>query len=123
MDEHYNCIALTVDDTSRRYWPATEGYYWPQDIRNDESADAFIEFYGLYGYHVCEDSGLETGFEKIAIYIHDGDITHAARQLSSGHWMSKLGRSFEDIEHYTLEGIESPSYGRATVFLRRPRQS
>jgi hypothetical protein len=33
----------------------------------------------------CEGSGLEVGFEKVALYaLPDGEPTHAARQLLSG---------------------------------------
>jgi hypothetical protein len=54
---------------------------------------AFIQAYKSLGYELCDNSELEAGFEKIAIYAtSDGEPTHAARQLSVGLWTSKLGR-------------------------------
>jgi hypothetical protein len=37
--------------------------------------------------------------------------THAALQLESGDWTSKLG-DFEDISHSTIEAVSGPVYGR-----------
>ena len=49
---------------------------------------------------IGEDGPLQDGYEKIAIYALDGEPTHAARQLDTGRWTSKLGKH-EDIEHDT----------------------
>jgi Asp-tRNA(Asn)/Glu-tRNA(Gln) amidotransferase B subunit len=58
--------------------------------------------------------------EKIALFVGlDKEVTHAARQLPSGAWTSKLG-DWEDIEHKTLSGLESACYGRVARILRRP---
>lgn len=66
------------------------------------------------------ESGYEKKFEKIAIYVNAyNKSTHAARQLSSGRWTSKLGR-LEDIEHATVEGLYRSDYGAVAVFMRRP---
>jgi hypothetical protein len=66
----------------------------------------------------CEGSGLEVGFEKIALYaLPDGEPTHAARQLLSGKWTSKLGR-WQDIEH-ELEGLVCDRYGTVKQVLKR----
>ena len=47
----------------------------------------------------CDGQDLETDFDKIAVFANDQGIpTHAARQLPSGRWSSKLGE-LEDIEH------------------------
>ncbi|HEV3083903.1 MAG TPA: hypothetical protein VGY66_29240 [Gemmataceae bacterium] len=70
----------------------------------------------------CAGPELESGFEKIAVYaLASGAPTHAARQLPSGAWLSKLG-DLQDIEHQTLEALEGRDYGKAVRFLRRPRQ-
>jgi hypothetical protein len=119
-DENYTCIAWSVYADSVNIWPYDHpDYFWPGNILNDESVQAFVEFYGIYGYEVCPTSDLEEGFEKIAIYTEDGEVTHAARQVPSGRWTSKLG-VLEDIEHDTLEGLERRGYGQATVFMKRP---
>ena len=54
----------------------------------------------------------------------EGVPSHAARQLPSGHWTSKLGKA-EDIRHSTLEAVESDpnlglGYGKVAVILKRP---
>ena len=74
------------------------------------------------GYEVCENERLETGFEKIAIYAEiDGELKHAARQLESGRWTSKLG-GWEDIEHSTLAALEGKEYGRVMRLMKRLRR-
>jgi len=44
--------------------------------------------------------------------------THAARQLSSGQWTSKLGRS-EGIEHDTPDDVAGGFYGEVVQFMKR----
>jgi hypothetical protein len=46
---------------------------------------------------------------------------HAARQLPTGHWTSKLGES-EDIEH-RLHDLEGLIYGQVVLVLARTRPS
>jgi hypothetical protein len=46
-------------------------------------------------------------------------VKHAARQLPTGRWTSKLGKAV-DIEHDTPEGVTGPVYGAVVKFLRRP---
>jgi hypothetical protein len=70
-------------------------------------------------YVPCDHGELEAGFEKIAIYVGaDSEVKHAARQLPSGLWTSKLG-DFEDIEH-PLFVLEGGAYGWVKRFLKRP---
>ena len=81
--------------------------------------DSFIRAYALQGYSVCASADYEEGFEKIAIYADSqGKPTHAARQLSTGHWTSKLG-GLEDIEHFTLEGLNGAEYGAVALVMKR----
>ena len=114
--EQYNCIAWAAgaDDV---WWDPAEDYAWPDGVpRNYATASLVSVFEGL-GYGVCDSADLEAGFEKVAVY---GDATtyhHAARQLSSGKWTSKLGPD-EDIEHRSPESL-SEYYG-AAIILRRP---
>jgi hypothetical protein len=88
--------------------------------------DAFVQAYQTLGFKVCFSNALERGVEKIAIYGQDrnGIIlpTHAALQLESGAWTSKLG-DCEDIEHAAIDNVSGPGYGRAMVYLQRPRSS
>jgi hypothetical protein len=57
--------------------------------------------------------------EKVALFADPAGIpTHAARQLASGQWTSKLGQA-EDIEH-ELRALEGEIYGVVALILKRP---
>lgn len=115
----YNCIAWAAGSTEEWWWPDAKGQdYWPPNILREESLTAFIIAYQTLGYEVCENALLETGFEKIAIYVLDGKPQHAARQLPDGKWSSKLGQ-YEDIEHNSLEGLEGSIYGKVSCVMKR----
>ncbi len=95
-DVRYNCIAWSVGDTARWWQP---GYYWPVETgREDCWIGNLIEAFRELGYREGADESLEPGFEKVAVYASGIFYTHAARQLASGKWTSKLGKA-EDIEH------------------------
>jgi hypothetical protein len=98
--------------------------YWPGANR-EETFAAFLEVYRALGYTtVYLDGTLVAGIEKVALYgkgpLGSEDPTHAALQLESGRWTSKLG-PFEDIEHATPADVEGPTYGRVVYYLGRPR--
>lgn len=86
--------------------------------------EAFVALYRSLGYVLCENSDVEDGCEKIVIYVGaTGRPTHAARQLSSGQWTSKLGRS-ADVEHDSPEevgalGESQYHYGSVAAILKR----
>jgi hypothetical protein len=115
-DLNYNCIAWAAGETHRPWWQGR--FYWPAGVPCDETIDAFLQAYQTLGYIPCADGTLEAGFEKIALYALSGVPKHAARQLPSGRWSSKLG-SAEDIEH-DLDGLVGVLYGAAVQFLKRP---
>ena len=102
-------------------WPdALHLYYWPPEIPRTETLEAFIKAFEIFGYRVCNCIAYEEGFEKVAIYIDThGKPTHAARQLSSGNWTSKLGQ-LEDIEHAALDNIAGQWYGFVGVIMKLP---
>lgn len=115
----YNCIAWAAGDDGRWWEPDPGGvHYWPPGLARDYSLAAYIEAFIVNGYSVCSGGELELGFEKVAIYARAGEATHAARQLPSGSWTSKLGL-LEDIEH-AIDGLVGDRYGRVVQFLRRP---
>lgn len=116
----YNCIAWAASDNTRRWWPDPRYIdYWPEDLERDETIEAFIICFQKLGYTICHTDALEDGYEKVAIYTSDeGEPTHAARQLSTGRWTSKLG-DYNDIEH-SLHGLDGEEYGTIQVFLKRP---
>ena len=118
----YNCVAWVADVTDDWWWPE-EGSFWPIEPRQ-LSLSSFVAALGTLGYELCEGRDLETGFEKVVIYVgSDGVPTHLARHLPSGEWSSKCGK-LEDITH-PLEGLEGPppAYGTVAMVLRRPLAS
>jgi hypothetical protein len=117
----YNCIAWAAEDNQAWWWPDQQlCYYWPTEIPRKEALEFFIMAYKTLGYSVCEDPAYENNFEKIAIFANSaGKPTHAARQLHSGKWTSKLGSS-EDIEH-ALDGVSGSEYGSVAVIMKRPK--
>jgi hypothetical protein len=118
-DRRYNCIAFAVDVTNRR-WDPLSGY-WPDGVSRDLTLDAFEAAFATEGYERCNDPRVEPAFDKIAIYADAADEPlHAAKQLPSGEWMSKLG-DLIDIEHVNQECLEGRGYGQAKLFMRRPR--
>lgn len=123
IDHKYNCIAFAAGDSSKWWW--TKIYYWTDGVPVIEDLNSFIACFESLGYKECElNSNLESGYEKVAIYVApDGKPTHAAKQFADGKglWKSKLG-PYKDIEH-TLEGISGwfsyGSYGHIAIVLKR----
>jgi hypothetical protein len=118
----YNCIAWAAGDTEAWWWPdASRMYYWPPDIEPQDTLEGFERAFETLGYRRCSDLQLEPGYEKIVIYVGStGKPTHAARQLGTGKWTSKLGR-MQDIQHDTPEGVCGEAYGEIALVMRRPR--
>lgn len=123
----YNCIAHAAEASDVWWWPTEgPGIYWPAGAEMVETVESFVQAYATIGYEVCTSGNrdLESGFQKIAVYVdEDGVPSHAARQLSSGEWTSKLGRS-EDIKHRTLEAVGdekdgSIGYGCVAIIMKR----
>jgi hypothetical protein len=122
----YNCIAWAADDMSRPWWPDKNGIgYWPIGVPREATLEAFVAAYETIGYVPCDNGDLEETVEKIAIYADaDGCPTHAARQLKTGKWTSKLGSSATiDIEHDSPHDIAGNVYGQVVTFLKRARAS
>jgi hypothetical protein len=81
-----------------------------------------VHAYETKGYELCDTPHREIGFQKFAIYADEQDVpTHAARQLKSEEWTSKIG-DHQDIDHKALECIEGDgemSYGHVVRYMRR----
>ena len=95
---------------------------WPEGISNEETVEAFVAFFQLFGYALCDGSEFEDGFLKIVIFVnHWDEPTHACRQVpSTRKWTSKMGIEGVDIEHDDLSSIEGPAfYGTAKVYMRK----
>jgi hypothetical protein len=119
----YNCIAWAAGDSRRWWWPEddpdNDAIYWPVGVAHEESLNAFVAAFALLGYLPCDNETPELGVEKVAFFADAGSIpTHAARQLPSGRWTSKLG-FLEDIEH-DLHDVAGEAYGTVAVVLKRP---
>jgi hypothetical protein len=118
----YNCIAWAAGD-DQQWWepiPHLKGVYWPPDAPMSLLLESYIRAFECQGYELCVGDALEAGCEKVAIYASaEGLPTHAARQLSSGRWTSKLGKA-EDIEHDSPKALEGSLYGSVARLLKRP---
>ncbi|MFH1111160.1 MAG: hypothetical protein V1790_18480 [Planctomycetota bacterium] len=116
-DVRYNCIAWAAGDQGK-WWEPHPQYFWPEGSPVEYSVAAYASAYSFLGYEECDSHAVEQGYEKIAVFANkEGVPTHAARQLATGYWTSKLGK-FVDIEH-ALEDLEGATYGRVTLVLRR----
>jgi hypothetical protein len=121
--QEYNCFSWAAEDTDR-WWQPIPGdqFYWPDGVPQKETLEAYIQAYRTLGYEPCNDEKLESGYQKIAIYVASNRIpTHAARQLANGKWTSKLGW-LEDIEH-ELDGLIGDRYGVVGQILKRSTSS
>jgi hypothetical protein len=126
-DGNYNCTAWAIEDSVRWWEPyglilpsPSPPYHWPAGLPQNQSAETFVRFFELNGYERVNDSSVEPGYAKIAIYIQDGQFRHVARQLSATEWTSKIGEQ-EDITH-ELRALESDGpfgYGIASIFMRK----
>jgi hypothetical protein len=120
-DADYNCIAWAAGERRAWWWPSRDATreYWPPGVPREPTREAFVAAFASLGYQPCVGEGPEAGYEKVAIFANSqGTPTHAARQLPSGRWSSKLGKA-EDIEH-ALHDLEGALYGFAVVIMRRP---
>jgi hypothetical protein len=115
----YNCIAWAYERDDVWFEPDDgELYFWPIP-RREYSIAAHEELFSSIGYSRCADASQEDGFLKIALYVDKkGQPTHAARQLPTGKWTSKLGEGI-DIEHDSPEALNGPAYGIAKIFMKR----
>lgn len=123
----YNCIAWAASVSDKWWWP-TRDDYWPWWSKRKAERKYFIKAFRGLGYIVCDDSSLEPGFEKVALYEMNEFIPeHMARQLPDGSWTSKCGAE-EDITHFTLDALESfgpwnpqkiAEYGKDVVYMKR----
>jgi hypothetical protein len=120
-ERHYNCIAWAAGDTQRWWWPERDpdNGYWPEGVEAAVTLSAFVAAFMTLGYAACDQEAVELGLERIALFTESTGIpTHAARQLPSGRWTSKLG-ALEDIEH-DLHDLIGETYGTvAQLMVRR----
>ena len=119
-DDNYNCIAWAIGETDR-WWSHIDPYYWPSSAPKSPSIGALEDVFLGLGFEKCEDAELESGFDKVALFVNNGRWSHAAKQLDDGSWTSKLG-VFQDIEHKALETLTGTYYGEVHCLLRRKKK-
>ncbi len=120
-DPVYNCIAWAAGVTNHWWWPLENPAeaHWPDGLARVRTREAFCAAFATLGYVDCSGEDAEPGFEKVALFADALDRpTHAARQLPSGRWTSKLGKA-EDIEH-DLHDLEGDLYGIVVFVMKRP---
>jgi hypothetical protein len=93
---------------------------WPCVAPADDYGIGVLErAFAELGYYDCGvNADFEPGFKKIALYGSGAFYTHAARQLATGKWTSKLGRDV-DIEHDTPDDVASGVYGEVVQIMKR----
>lgn len=115
--ERYNCIAYAAGDTSEWWWPDGVNY-WPPWATPTDRIESLQEAFAGQGYERCDDSNVEAGYHKVALYESHGEMRHAAAQMPTGRWRSKMGRG-PVIEHLSPNSLSGGHYGNPTVFVRR----
>lgn len=115
----YNCIAWALSYDRQAIWPDDRNQFgWPPQLSRDESLERFQELFELAGFVPCANGNLERNLEKVAIYAKDGCVTHAARQLASGKWTSKMGAGV-DAEHPAAEDMCGSGFGVIALYMCR----
>lgn len=125
-DFDYNCIAWSLCRNEIIRWPFPKKYdildgieYWPDGLPRNEYPDTFLEMYRLSGFELCDNINYEPQYVKVVVYTNaDNKVTHAARQLPSGLWTSKLGQ-MNDIQHSTPYSLEGNIYGKVKYVLKK----
>jgi hypothetical protein len=112
----YNCIAWAAGDDEKAWWPGH--LYWPTN-RVDETPENFVQAFKTLGFKLGKGFGDPKNVERLAFYAINGVPTHAARQLESGEWTSKLGKMW-DISH-ELGALEGGIYGQVAFYMHRKR--
>ncbi len=88
----YNCLAWAAGDTTR-WWECGEdrpidepGLDWPEGAGCGFGLEALISAYEVIGYELCPEGGPdpEVGYDKVALYVDNGEWRHAAKLLKDG---------------------------------------
>lgn len=107
----YNCLAWALGDTSKAWAPhgsprrrECDGTrtYWPEGAPSLDELGSYAAVLKRQGFRPCEDEESRPGWTKIVLYVERSRgvdlVHHAARQLPSGKWTSKVGELI-DVEH------------------------
>lgn len=119
----YNCFAYIAGYTDCWWLPDPLGlYYWPPSAPREQTVDAYIKAYESLEYILCDSHHYEEGYDKIAFYLNNKNIPiHAAIQLPSGRWSSKVGKE-EDIAH-ELYALEIEDRSKVKIYMKREKKT
>ena len=118
ISTEYNCIAYAAGDVSQWWGTVESGDHWPDYATRTRRLESLIEVFIGLGFQRCQDSSLESGFEKVALYEQRGAWMHAALQTRTGRWRSKMGEG-PLIEQHSPESLSNGVYGNPTIYMRR----
>lgn len=117
-DRSYNCIAWAAGVNTSRWEPDPFfQYYWPPGIERRNTIRSYRQAFAWLGFDPCDNSNLEPGFKKIALYAENDIPKHASRQVDGTWWTSKLGNDI-DIEH-TFNALDGGFYGNVVLVFRK----
>lgn len=120
-DPAYNCVGWAIIRDTQWCWQPGGGtsIYWPDGVLDDDSFECYVQLFERFGYVKCKGYQFELLYEKVVLYAKpDGLFYHAAYQLPTGAWTSKLGPE-EDIQHNSPAGLEGSNYGEVKQVLKR----
>ena len=113
-DDKYNCIAWALGFNHVRLWPdhVAATFVWPRPKPAVVTVQEFTDVFALFGYEL-DRLGFEQGYEKIALYLVDGEPEHAARQNAiTGQWTAKLGGGVDILQDHLRDfPFYDPYYG------------
>jgi len=115
----YNCIAYAAGNITE-WWSHLPGYKWP--AYRSPAIWSLIDVFKALGYEErpANDTAFDIKYDKLALYAKGDLRKHAARQLESGKWTSKLGED-EDIEHDNPDCLCGTKYGNIFCVMRKLR--
>lgn len=102
-----------------QWWSHEYGFHWPAD--RSRAINSLVLVFKSLGYEECDDDKLESGFERVVLYCKGTKWMHAARQIETGEWTSKLGIKW-DIAHKSPEAL-CDYYGPIHCYMKRQRTS
>ena len=119
----YNCIgwALGMNDVwVGLYHPTNYAWtWWPESVPCNENRDSLISLFEYFGFCQCEDSTIETDYDKVALYADEEGWTHAARVIGDNILHSKIGTAW-DIHHSGGNTFDNTEYGSIYAYMKRP---
>lgn len=119
IDKNYNGVAWAMFDRNKCWEPDPFGFsYWPANLPRQLTLRVFEQLFEDHEYEYTDNFQFEFGYEKVAIYVLDGQPTHVARQEDSGNWTSKVGRC-EEINHLDPCFLENGEFGNVATILKR----